>query len=586
MADPLRYELDLSLRRQHLVRARLRLPADLTEAVRLAMPTWTPGSYVMRDYVHHLQQLTATADDGEPVPVLLDGHSRWVLDTDRPGSVTVTWELYANDLTVRTNHVDDHHALLVAPATFVVVEQARDRRHEVRVDADDPVWSLLPPGDEPGTFVADDLDHLLDSAFEVGDHPHVEVDVDGVAHRFVWCGHGGRPDLGRISEDVAAMARAAVALFDGDHPVTDYTFLCVGWDEGGGGLEHRDGSVLMMPVTTFQDDDAYARFQSLLAHEYLHLWNVKRLVPADLVRPDPVAHTHTRLLWVAEGWTAYYDELLALRAGRWTVERYLRTLGEQLDRVLERPGVSLQSVEEASHHAWTKLYVRDENSDNAGTNYYDHGALLAWCLDLLVRAQRPHRDGLDEAFRALWHRFGGSGAGYTDADVRAAVTEAAGVDLGWFFDAHVRGRALPDVGDLVGAVGLVVERPAPEHPTPFLGATTSEDDRGVTFPSVTREGPAWHAGVTGGDRLVAIDGQVVRRGQLATVLRGYAAGDEVVMQVTRGPRSLELPVTLGEPFRPHRVRPVEAPTDDQRRAFQRWTGHELPERGEATTGQP
>ena len=581
MADPLRYELDLALRRQHLVRVRLHLPADLSGSVRLAMPTWTPGSYVMRDYVHHLQEITATGAGGEAIPVVPDGHTRWTLDTDRPAGATVTWELYANDLTVRTNHVDDHHALLVAPATFVVLEQERDRRHEVRVEADEPVWSLLPAGDDPGTFVADDLDHLLDSAFEVGAHPHVEVDVDGVPHRFIWSGHGGRPDLDRVGRDVAAVARAAVALFDGDHPVTDYTFLCVGWDEGGGGLEHRDGSVLMMPVTTFQDDDTYARFQTLLAHEYLHLWNVKRLVPADLVRPDPVRHTHTRLLWVAEGWTAYYDELLALRAGRWTVERYLRTLGEQLDRVLERPGAARQSVEEAGHQAWTKLYVRDENSDNAGTNYYDHGAVLAWCLDLLVRAQRPDRDGLDEALRSLWNQFGGVGSGYTDADVRAALAEAAGVDLGWFFDAHVAGRQLPAVDDLVGAVGLVVERPAPDHPTPWLGVTTSEDDRGVTFATVVREGPAWQAGVTGGDRLIAVDGQVVRRGHLGTVLRGRDPGDEVVVQVTRGPRSLELPVVLGEPFRPRRVRPVEDPTDDQRRAFRRWTGRELPRRDEA-----
>ena len=406
MADALRYAVDLRHRRQHLVTVRLTLPADLAGPVTLAMPTWTPGSYVMRDYVHHLQSLEAADPAGDPLDVQPDGHTRWTLQVPA-GGATVTWELYANDLTVRTNHVDDHHALLVGPATFVVVEAARDRRHEVTVHADAPVWSLLPPGQDDGVFVADDLDHLLDAAFEVGEHPHVEVDVAGVPHRFAWAGHGGAPDLDRIGQDVTDVAQAAVALFEGDLPVDAYTFLCVGWDEGGGGLEHRDGSVLMMPVTTFQDEDAYARFQTLLAHEYLHLWNVKRLVPADLVRPDPVAHTHTGLLWVAEGWTAYYDELLPLRAGRWTTARYLTAMGEQLDKVLERPGTALQSVEEASHHAWTKLYVRDENSDNAGTNYYDHGAVLAWCLDLLIRRERPDGDGLDEAFRSLWRQFGG-----------------------------------------------------------------------------------------------------------------------------------------------------------------------------------
>ena len=385
-------------------------------------------------------------------------------------------------------------------------------------------------------FVADDLDHLLDSAFEVGDFPHVEVDVAGVPHRFAWAGHGGAPDLDRIGQDLTDIAQAAVALFEGDHPIDAYTFLCVGWDEGGGGLEHRDGSVLMMPVTTFQDEDTYARFQTLLAHEYLHLWNVKRLVPADLVRPDPVAHTHTRLLWVAEGWTAYYDELLPLRAGRWTTDRYLTAMGEQLDRVLERPGTALQSVEEASHHAWTKLYVRDENSDNAGTNYYDHGAVLAWCLDLLIRRERPDGDGLDEAFRSLWRQFGASGRGYTDADVRAAVSaRPPGPTSGRSSTPTWRGAPCPTSTRWWAPSGLAIERPDPDPATPYLGATPADDDQGVVLTTVRRGGPAWRAGVTGGDRLVAVDGQVVRRGQLPTVLRSRAPGDEVELHVTRGP---------------------------------------------------
>lgn len=582
MGDALRYEVDLSHRHQHLVTVRLSLPDDLEGPVRLVMPTWTPGSYVMRDYVHHLQHIEAVDADGTVVPLHLDGHTAWVLEAPTSSGVTVTWELYANDLTVRTNHVDDHHALLVAPATFVVVEQARDRRHEVRLDTDQPVWSLLPV-DDHGSYVADDLDHLIDSAFEVGEHPHTEVEVAGVTHRFVWSGHGGHPDMERIGQDIAHIAGAAVDLFEDDLPVDTYTFVCVGWDAGGGGLEHRDGSVLMMPVTTFQDEDSYAKFQTLLAHEYLHLWNVKRLLPADLVRPDLVAHTHTRLLWVAEGWTAYYDELLALRADRWSVDRYLKTAGELLDRVMERPGARLQSVEEASHHAWTKLYVRDENSDNAGTDYYGHGAVLAWCLDLLVRRHQPDGDGLDDAFRALWRTFGRSDTGYTDTDVRAALADAAGADLGWFFDAHVAGREMPPVQDLVGVVGLSLERPDPEEPTPWLGASTSEDGGDVRLTSVVRGGPAWQAGMTGGDRMVAVDGQAVTPDSLPKVLRAHAGGDTVEVTVVRGPRMLTLPVVLGDPFRPHRLRPVADPTDAQRAAFRRWTGHDLPERSDGAS---
>jgi predicted metalloprotease with PDZ domain len=574
VADPLRYAVDLSHRLQHLVGVTLQVPDDLPRPVRLVMPTWTAGSYVMRDYVHHVQSITARDGEGRDLALTPDGHTAWLLETDANG-VEVSWELYANELTVRTNHVDDHHALLVGPATFVVIPDARDRRHQVSVHSDTPVWSLLPEAGD-GAYVADDMDHLLDAAFESGQFPHVEVDVDGIPHRFVWSGHGGAPTMDRIADDMEAIARASADLFEGDLPIDDYTFLCVGWDSGGGGLEHRDGAVLMMPVTTFQDTDTYAKFQTLVAHEYLHLWNVKRLVPAELVRPDPAAHAHTRLLWVAEGWTAYYDELLPLRGGVWSVDRYLTTAGEQLDRVWGRPGVGFQSVEEASHQAWTKQYIRDENSDNAGTDYYSHGAVLAWCLDLLIRRHRPDGDGLDDAFRSLWREFGGTGSGFTDADVRAAVAEAAGTDLGWFFDAHVAGRDLPDLADLVGVVGLELTRPDPDTPTPWLGVATTEDDRGVTLAAALRDGPAWQAGITGGDRLVAINGQTVARGKLDMVLRAHEAGDTVTLTVSRGPRVLDLDVTLADPQRSRRLTPVSDPTAEQQATFHRWTGHDLP----------
>ena len=577
MTEPLQYEIDLTHRDQHLVAVRLTVPTDLSSGARLYLPTWTPGSYVMRDYVHHLQTITATDDDG-PVPLTLAGHTGWHVLDEVAGPLVVDYELYANELTVRTNHVDDHHALLVGAATFVLVEGARRRPHEVRLTppAGQRVWALLPAAG-PDRWRAEDADHLVDSAFEVGDFPTAVCDVRGVPHEFVWAGHGGAPDLDRVARDLGQMAEVAVDLFGGDLPVDRYTFLCAGWDEGGGGLEHRDGAVLMMPVTTFQDADTYARFQSLMAHEYLHLWNVKRLVPQELVEPDLVGHTHSRLLWVAEGWTAYYDELLPVRAGVWDLDRFFKTLARQLDVVLDRPGVAYQSLEESSWHAWTKQYIRDENSLNTGIDYYGHGAVVAWCLDLLIRRNRPDSRGLDEAFHSLWQQFGTSGTGFTDDDVRKSVSAAAGEDLGPFFDRHVRGRERPPVEELLDVVGLQVTRPVPEEgATPWLGAESAETDTGVTLTAVLRDGPAWSAGLTGGDELLAVDGQTVRRGQLGGILRRYAALDTVEVVVRRGPRVLTRAVTLAAPRPPRKLVRVEEPSAEQTSAFRAWTGQSEP----------
>jgi predicted metalloprotease with PDZ domain len=578
LADPIRYAVDLTDRLHHLVRVTLTVPADLSDGARIVLPVWTPGSYVVRDYVHHVQWIRAT-NDGGPVELLPDGRTAWRLPPGTVGPVTVALELYANQLTVRTNHVDDHHALLIPAATFPYVDDGTDRPHLVHLPphpADHRVWSLLPPGPEPDSYLADHRDHLVDSAFEVGDHPAVTFEVAGVPHEFVWAGHGGAPDLAAIAADTGRIVAAAIALFDDGLPVSRYTFLTVGWDQGGGGLEHRDGAVLQVPVHSFQDEDLTARFQSLVAHEYLHLWNVKRLVPAALTTPDYEHPTHTPSLWVAEGWTAYYDELLPVRAGVWSPRRHLDTLRDGWQRLQDLPGALLQSLRHASHEAWVKHYVRDENTPNAMTDYYGHGALVAWELDLRLRAQQPDGDGLDAVLRDLWREHACRPEGYTEDDVLAAIAAAGGDDLAALVDDRVGRPQLPELGEVVGAVGL---RWSPDGApsAPDLGVQVLEDDDGIRLATVLRDRPAWRGGLTGGDRLIAIDGRTLARGQLSAVLRAHQPGDTVEVAVTRGPRLLTLPITLGAPRQGTRLVPVDGPTDAQRTAYRRWTGRGLSE---------
>jgi predicted metalloprotease with PDZ domain len=332
--------------------------------------------------------------------------------------------------------------------------------------------------------------------------------------------------------------------------------------------------VLQMPVRVFQDDDLYARFQSLVAHEYLHLWNVKRLVPAALVRPVYDRPTRSPSLWVAEGWTAYYDDLLPLRAGVWGTTRFLDVLRDTWRRVLDSPGVDLQGLRQAGYEAWIKHYVRDENAPNAMTDYYGHGALVAWELDLRLRSRDPDGDGLDTVLRRLWDHHAGTAEGYTEDDVLAAVAEVADDDLAALAERRVAQPGPPEVDDVLGTVGLEW-RPDDGPTVPDLGVQAADDDRGVVFQHVLRERPAWRAGLTGGDRLVAIEGRTVARGGLTTTLRAHAPGDVVDVAVVRGPRLLHLPVPLGEPVPQVRLRPVSTPTDAQRAAFRRWTGHDL-----------
>ncbi len=573
MGTVLSYDVDLGAREQHLVTVTVHVPADLATDAVLAMATWTPGSYFERHYARFVQQVHAVDADGRDVSIATPDTTRWALAADGSADVAVAFEIYAHELGVRNNHVDDHHALLVGAATFPFLEGHQDLPHRVRFDTDLPVWSLLPE-EADGSFAADDHLHLVDSAFEVGDFPSTTWETAGVAHRLVWAGHGGRPDLDRIAEYGRKLTQAAVDLF-GELPLErDYTFIAVGSESGGGGLEHRDGSVLMMPVTTFQDPERETTFQSLVTHEYLHLWNVKRLIPEALVSPDLTEPVHTPSLWVAEGWTAFYDEVLPVRAGVWKLDTYLKKLATQADAVLQTPGARLQAVRQASHEAWIKQYIRDENTPNVGVNYYPHGAMLAWCLDLQIRRENPGGAGLDDAVRLLWERFGRTGVGYRERDVQDAVNEAAGTSLDDFFDQYVAQPALPPLHDLVEVVGLRFA-PAKEGRVPLLGAQTTEADGGVTFSSVLRGSPAWKAGLTGGDQLLAIDGQRVLPGQLEMHLKDRQPSDRIDVAVFRGPRLLHRTVQLGPEYAPDRLTRVEAPDESQSQAFRAWLGVDL-----------
>ncbi len=572
---PITFLVDLTGREQHLVEVSMRVPADLAAAGgRLTVATWTPGSYVVRDYVHHLQRISAHDAAGTPVTLVPDGVSAWLLPATE-GEIVVDLEWYAYESSVRTNHVDDRHALLVGAATFPCFEPARGREHHVHLTGfahEHEVASLL-PGEGSGPYVAQDHDHLVDAAFEVGLLRTSSVDVHGVEHRIVWAGHGEGVDVRGLTDDLGRLAHAAVALFEGELPAPRYTVLAV--DGEGGGLEHRDGCVVAFPPHASTDPDRRRRLQGLLAHEHFHLWNVRRLMPEPLVLPALDAPVLTTSLWIAEGWTSYYDRLLPSRAGLWSTAALLSALDRLRDTVADLPGARLQSLHDASRTAWTKFYRRDENTPNAGTDYYSHGALAAFVLDLRLRRIDPDGDGLDAVLRDLWRRHGpdagGRPRGYTEQDVLDAFARAGGEEVALLAQELTTVPGVPDPAPDLAAVGLVETTASPDG-TPTLGVLVDGEGARIRLRSVLRDGPAWLAGVSGGDELVAIDGETLTAPELPTVLRRHGAGTQVRLTLRRGPRVIERQVRLAPEVLRQRLQ-LDPEADAATLArFTRWSG--------------
>ncbi len=573
--QPVTYVVDLSARHQHLVNVSMRLPADLaTLGGRLTIPTWTPGSYVIRDYVHHLQQITCSDESGHAMTLEPDGVSSWRLPPCGV-DVVVECEWYAFDASVRTNYVDDHHAMLIGAATFPCFEPARQREHHVHlagIEHGHEVASLL-PGDGHGPYLAEDFDHLVDSAFEVGTLRTSAVDVHGVPHRVVWAGHGDGVDVRGLADDLGRLAHAAARLFDGSIPAPHYTVLAI--DGEGGGLEHRDGCVVAFPPHASTDPDRRRRLQSLIAHEHFHLWNVRRLIPQDLLHPPLDAPVLTTSLWIAEGWTSYYDRLLPTRAGLWSLSDLLTALDRLRHAVADLPGARLQSLHDASRTAWTKFYRRDENTPNAGTDYYGHGALVAFALDLRLRRLDPSGDGLDEVLRDLWKLHGidasGEPQGYTEQDVLRALARAGGDEVALLAEALTTTPGIPDTSADLAAIGIE-EVPDHKDDVPRLGVIVAAEGGRILFSSVLREGAAWRAGVSGGDELLAISGETLTADELPHVLRRHGAETTIPLTLRRGPRVIVREVRLERPVPRMRLQVDRAATPQARAALARWSG--------------
>jgi predicted metalloprotease with PDZ domain len=577
---PITYLVDLSGREQHLASVRMAIPpAALSDGGRLTIATWTPGSYVVRDYVHHLQRISASDATGAPVALVPDGLSAWRI-APTPSEVTVDLEWYGFESTVRTNHIDDRHALLIGAATFPCLESARQREHHIHLTGvahDHDVAALL-PGDGLGPYVARDHDHLVDAAFEVGALRISAVDVHGVEHRVVWAGHGEGVDVRGLADDLGRIAHAATALFEGDLPAERYTVLAI--DGEGGGLEHRDGCVVAFPSHASTEPERRRRLQGLLAHEHFHLWNVRRMAPRELIAPPLDQPVLTTSLWIAEGWTSYYDRLLPSRAGLWSTTDLLQSLDRLRHAIEDTPGARVQSLHEASRTAWTKFYRRDENTPNAGTDYYAQGALAAFALDLRLRRLAPDGDGLDAVLRDLWRRHGidglGRPRGYTEQDVLDAFARAGGDEVAALAERLSTVPGVPDLSPDLEVLGLS-EAPDPEDDAPRLGALVETRGERIILRTVLRDGPAWSAGVSGGDELIAIDGETLSAAELPTVLRRHGTGTTVRLLLRRGPRVVERQVRLDPPAARPRLRTVPDADPATRARFTRWAGQSLPD---------
>ena len=575
-APSISYTVSMSKPWTHLLEVEMRLRwSRMPDKAELKMPVWTPGSYLVREYARHVQDFVVKDAAGRALTWQKINKNTWQIDSKGVKELVASYRVYSNELTVRTNELNDEHgfwnnaALLMfpagqlnAPSTVTVAPYAKWK-----------VATGLPSvSGASNTFRAPNFDVLYDSPFEVSDFREISFDVRGKKHRVVMSGEGNY-DLKKIAVDVAKIVEEGYKIF-GELPYDDYTFLVN--LRGGGGLEHLNSTALQWNRFGFQPQSRYNGFLGLVAHEYFHLWNVKRIRPDALGPFDYENENYTKLLWVAEGGTAYYESLLLRRAGLITDKELLDSRASTIEQLQNRPGRFETSLEEASFDAWIKYYRQDENSVNNQISYYDKGEVVNMMLDVTIRTASKGAKSLDDVMRYLYSEFYKKNRNYTPADLQKAAELAAGRNLDDFFSKYVRGEAEIDYNGIMNGVGLQLVAADPDKTKAYLGADLAEEGGRLTIRSLPANTPAYEQGLNTGDQIVAIDGYRASNTFLQSYLAERKPGDTVKLTVFRFDKLRDVTFKLGTNMRAsYSFKPVEQPNDEQRRLYRDYLKAEL-----------
>ena len=573
LAASLHYRLAMPEPQTHYFEVEMRMQDFKDKFIDIKMPVWAPGSYLVREFPKNVEAFTATTGSRQLKAEKINKNT-WRVYSDKNRDVVVRYKVYAFELTVRTSFVDEMHAYLNGTSVFMFPAKYKDLPSEITVEPygnwNQISTSLPTVGGDKWKLRAANYDILADSPMEIGTHKVLTFEAAGVPHEVAMFGESNYDDA-KVVADMKKITEEATAVF-GEHPVKGkYVFIIHNILNGGGGLEHLSSTTLQVARWGYQPENSYNGFLSLVAHEYFHLWNVKRLRPQPLGPFNYDAENYTSLLWVSEGITSYYDDQLVRRAGYYSPERYLEIIGSSISSVENTPGVKVQSLAESSFDAWIKSYRPNENSRNAEISYYSKGALIGLLLDLEILNQTKGKKNLDQVFRNMYQKYYKKlDRGFTEKEMQEELEKVAGIKLDNFFRDYIHGTATPDYNKYLAYAGLQLTNLNSNNQEAALGATTANQGGKIVVTNVIRNGSAWKGGLNVNDEIVALNGYRITD-DLNKSLGGREPGEKINLIVNRDGRLLSIDLTLekNENLR-YRVEKLPEQTPAQQNVYKKW----------------
>ena len=584
---PIEYTISLPAPQTQMVEMTMLVRNVDRPTLEVALPVWRPGRYALIDPAGTVRGIRANAVNGGSLPIEKIDKTTWRITTGDASEVEVHYRIYANSLGNRTRHVDDTHAFLSGSMVFFYVPDRKADEILVHVDAPSD-WKvatgLEPLGSDPRVRASPNYDVLIDSPFEIGIHEVLTFEVGGKPHEIVIWGDADY-DADTLKSDFAKIVEEQAAVF-GEMPYERYVFLLHVGANAGGGTEHLNSTIMQTSRTSFESDEAYQRFLGLVSHEMFHTWNVKQLRPAGINPYDYAKENYTKLLWVSEGTTSYYDDITLARIGAITPDEYLDTMSNTIDTLRNRPGAAVQSLEESSFDAWVKYNKPTPDAVNSTVSFYNGGAMASLLLDTEIRNRTGNRASLDTVMQRLYERFPLSGTGFTPEDMIAAFDEVSDSSFDAFFASYIRGTEPYPIEESVGVIGLeLVFEPDGDEETgdtvgekAYTGLSVSNRAGSLFVQSVLSDGPAYEAGVLFGDEIVALNGKKLSASQFAEEVAKLEPGDSVTLHLFRYGRLRTIEFSLaGKPDGQWKLRRVENPTETQQEAYETWLGQSWPQ---------
>jgi predicted metalloprotease with PDZ domain len=573
----LRYTLAMPAPQTHYFEVRTDLQGFGQEYTDLKMPVWAPGSYLVREFARHVERLKAQGANGQPLAVEKIDKNTWRVHHAGQPTFRVDYGVYAYEISVRTSFIDADHGFALGSSIFMYPAGGKNLPSQVTVQ---PAagWATVStalrpaPGMQKFVYQSANYDELADSPIEVGNQKVLNFTAANTPHQLAMYGPYTLPSEAQFLADMKKITEEAQRVV-GQNPLDHYLFIVHHLETGGGGLEHLYSTTLGARPGTYSSEVGYKNFLRLVAHEYFHLWNVKRIRPVALGPFDYDHENYTHMLWVSEGQTEYMANQIAQRAGFYTAQQYYDQLAQVLSGVENQPGNKLQPVAMSSFDAWIRAYRPDENSKNSEISYYDKGEMVGMVLDLMIVQATNGQKHLDDVFRLLYDKYyKGLKRGFTDQEYQDAVAEVAGRRFDDFFQNYVYNAKTLDYNTALGYVGLALSS-TPATPNGSLGATIANRNGHYVVTGVKRDGTAWNGGLNVNDEVLQLNGAAPTDDAVKQALFGTAPSTAVKMQVKHGALTHDLALTLQpDPDRTYQIQPVASPTPDQLRLLAKWLG--------------